>query len=118
MQRPTVGLLVILVLGVLMVSLTAGAQQPTKVLRVGILSPQKSTEPPSVQREPFEQGLRELGWTPDVTIRIEYRYAEGEVDRLPELAATLVQLPVEVLVTRGPQATQAARQATSTLPIV
>jgi putative tryptophan/tyrosine transport system substrate-binding protein len=101
-----------------MVPLTAVAQPPTKVPRVGILSPQKSTEPPRVQREPFEHGLRELGWTPGVTIRIEYRYAEGEVDRLPELAATLVQLPVDVLVTRGPQATQAARQATSTIPIV
>jgi ABC-type uncharacterized transport system substrate-binding protein len=118
MQRPMVRLLALLVLGVLMVPLPPVAQQPTKVSRVGILSPQKSTEPASVQREPFEHGLRELGWTPGVTIRIEYRYAEGEVDRLPELAATLVQLPVDVLVTRGPQATQAARQATSTIPIV
>jgi putative ABC transport system substrate-binding protein len=101
-----------------MVPLAAVAQQTTKVPRVGVLNPQKSTEPPSVQREPFERGLRELGWTPGVTILIEYVYAEGEVDRLSDLATTLVQRPVDVLVTRGPQATQAARQATSTIPIV
>jgi putative ABC transport system substrate-binding protein len=71
-----------------------------------------------VQREPFERGLRELGWTPGSNIIIERRYAEGRVERLPELAAELVRQKVDVIVTRGPQATQAARQATSMIPIV
>ncbi|HSF29375.1 MAG TPA: ABC transporter substrate-binding protein [Candidatus Tectomicrobia bacterium] len=114
----TMILLMTLAFGMVAMPLAAEAQPSTKVPRVGILSPQKSTEPPTVQREPFERGLRELGWTPGGTILIEYRYAEGEVDRLPELAADLVRLPVDVLVTRGPQATQAARQATRTIPIV
>jgi putative ABC transport system substrate-binding protein len=95
----------------------AMAEPPTKVPRVGVLNPHTSTEFPTVPRDPFEHGLRGLGWTPGASPLIEYRYAEGEVDRLPELAAALVRLPVDVLVTRDPQATQAARQATSTIPI-
>jgi ABC-type uncharacterized transport system substrate-binding protein len=71
-----------------------------------------------VQREPFERGLRKLGWTLGSSLRIEYRYAEGEVDRLPALAAELVRLPVDVIVARGGAAVRAARQATSTIPIV
>jgi putative tryptophan/tyrosine transport system substrate-binding protein len=110
--------LMTLAFGIIATPLAAVTQQPTKVPRVGILSPQTSTEAPTVQREPFERGLRDLGWTLGVTISIEYRYAEGEVDRLPALAAAIVRLPVDVFVTRGPQATQAARQATGTIPIV
>ncbi len=89
----TMILLITLAFGIVATPLAAEAQPSTKVPRVGILSPQKSTEPPTVQREPFEHGLRELGWTPGGTILIEYRYAEGEVDRLPELAAEPVRLP-------------------------
>lgn len=93
--------------------LAADAQQAEKLPRIGILSPGSSTEPPTVQREPFERGLRELGWTPGSNIIIERRYAEGRVERLPELAAELVRQKVDVIVTHGPQATQAARQARS-----
>jgi putative ABC transport system substrate-binding protein len=94
-------------------------EQPTKqVPRIGVLSPQPSTEPPTVQREPFARGLHALGWTPGVDILIEYRYAEGDVDRLPALAAELVQLPVDVIVARGNTAIRAAQQATATIPIV
>jgi putative ABC transport system substrate-binding protein len=114
----TIARIVILSLAILLAPLAANAQQPVKVPRVGVLSPQKSTEPPIVQREPFERGLRELGWTPGVSLLIEHRYAEGQVDRLPALAAELVRLPVDVLVTRGPQATRAAQQATGTIPSV
>ena len=97
MRFHTVGLVAPLVFALLMAPLAAEAQSLTKVPRVGILSPQKSTEPPTVQREPFERGLRDLGWTPGVTILIEYRYAEGEVDRFPALATELVQLQVDVV---------------------
>jgi len=102
----------------LVAPLAGAAQQPANAPRVGVLTPQKSTEPPTLQREPFERGLRELGWGPGSTIIIEYRYGEGRNERLPELAAELVRLKVDVIVTRGPQATRAARQATGTIPIV
>jgi putative tryptophan/tyrosine transport system substrate-binding protein len=71
-----------------------------------------------VQRTPFAQGLRELGWTPGGDILIEYRYAEGDVDRLPMLAAELVGLKVDVIVAATVPAILAVRQATSTIPIV
>jgi putative tryptophan/tyrosine transport system substrate-binding protein len=115
----TVGMLLLLICSIWAVPGTTAAQQPTKqVPRIGVLSPQKSTEPPTLQREPFARGLRELGWTPGVDILIEYRYAEGEVERLPVLAAELVQLPVDVIVARGGAAIRAAQQATATIPIV
>src|SRR5262245_46876856 len=78
--------IVTLILSLLAAPLVAHAQPVTKVPSVGVLSPQKSTEPPAIQREPFEQGLRALGWVPGASIRIEYRYAEGEIERLPALA--------------------------------
>jgi putative ABC transport system substrate-binding protein len=86
--------------------------------RVGVLSPQNSSEPAIVQREPFERGLRELGWKIGSSLIVEYRYADSNVDRLPALAIELVQKKVEVIVTRGPQATIAARHASGTIPIV
>jgi ABC-type uncharacterized transport system substrate-binding protein len=118
MPRRTIGFLVTLALGLLAVSLAADGQLPMKAPRVGVLSPQHSTESPTVQREPFAQGLRALGWEPGTSLLIEHRYAEGEVDRLPALAAELVRLPVDVLVARGGAAVRAARQATSTIPIL
>jgi putative ABC transport system substrate-binding protein len=92
--------------------------QPARVPRVGILSPGSSAESPAVQREPFEQGLRELGWTPGSTIVLEYRYAEGRGERLRELAAELVRLGVDVIVARSGVAIRAARGATDVIPIV
>jgi ABC-type uncharacterized transport system substrate-binding protein len=112
-------LLVMLALNLFLAPPASEAQPPTKkVPRIGVLSPQPSTEPPTVQREPFARGLRALGWTPGVDILIEPRFAEGEVARLPALAAELVQLPVDVLVARGGAAIRAAQQATATIPIV
>jgi putative ABC transport system substrate-binding protein len=92
--------------------------QPARVPRIGILSPGSSTEPASTQREPFEQGLRELGWTPGSTIVLEYRYADGRGERLGELAAELVRLKVDVIVARSGVAIRAARGATDVIPIV
>jgi putative ABC transport system substrate-binding protein len=108
----------LLVLALLAAPLGAEAQQAGKVPRIGVLNPGSSTESPAVQREPFERGLRELGWTPGSNISIEYRYGEGNVTRLTELAAELVRLGVDAIVARGPVAIRAARQATVTIPIV
>ena len=95
----------------------AAAQQPAKVPRIGFLI----TSSPSViapRMDAFRQGLRELGYVEGNNIVIERRHAEGKLDRLPELAAELVRLNVDVIVTSGPTATRPAKGATSTIPIV
>jgi putative ABC transport system substrate-binding protein len=95
----------------------AGAQQPTKVPRIGFLF----AVPPSVvaaRIEAIRQGLRELGYVEGKNIVIEWRFAEGELDRLPALARELVRLKVDVIVTGGPPATRSVKQATATIPIV
>ena len=89
-----------------------------KVRHVGVLAPQKSTEPASLQRIPFEDGLRKLGWTPGKDVVIEYRYAEGDTEKLAELATELVRLPVDVIVARAPPSIRAAQKATDAVPIV
>ena len=68
--------------------------------------------------EAFRQGLRELGYVEGKNIVIEWRYAEGKLDRLPALAAELVRLKVDIIVTAGPTVTRAAKEATVTIPIV
>src|SRR5882762_4180188 len=113
-----IGLAAIFSLSFVLAPGASGAQQTGKIPRIGVLSPQKSTEPASTQREPFERGLRELGWTPGSNVIVEYRFAEGKVERLPELAAEFIRLGMAVIVTRGTAATRAARQATDTTPIV
>ncbi len=95
----------------------AGAQQPTKVPRIGYLSA-VSPSANAVRIEALRQGLRELGYIEGKNIVIEYRYAEGKLDRQSELAAELVRLKVDVIVTAGPTVTRAAREATVTIPIV
>ena len=95
----------------------AEAQQPTKILRIGFLTgnfPSAIAE----RTEAFQQGLRELGYVEGKSIVIEYRYAEGKLERLPTLAAELVRLKVDVIVTAGPAATRPAKEATVTIPIV
>ena len=76
------------------------------------------TSADSARTEAFRQGLRELGYVEGKNIVIELRSAEGKLDRLPALAAELVRLKVDVIVTAGPTATRAAKEATSTIPIV
>jgi putative tryptophan/tyrosine transport system substrate-binding protein len=97
--------------------LPAQAQQPTKVPRIGYLSA-SSAAALSSRIEAFRQGLRELGYVEGKNIVIEWRSAEGKLDRLPALAAELVRLKVNVIVTPGPNPTRAAKEATSTIPIV
>ena len=98
--------------------LAAEAQQAAKVARIGYLSPHLATSPHL--REAFRQGLRDLGYVEGRNLVIEYRDAEGKVERLPALAAELVALKVDVIVTEGGNtaAPLAAKQATGTLPIV
>jgi putative ABC transport system substrate-binding protein len=95
----------------------AHAQQPTKVSRIGLLHA-GTPESPSRRIEALRQDLRELGYVEGKHIIIEYRFAEGKADRLPDLAAELVRLKVEVIVTSGGPASQAAKKATTMIPIV
>jgi len=95
----------------------AEAQQPTKVPRIGFLA-SLSASVISERIEAFHQGLRERGYVDGRNIFIESRYAEGKLDRLPALAAELVRLKVEILVSAGPLPTRAAKAATVTIPIV
>jgi putative tryptophan/tyrosine transport system substrate-binding protein len=95
------------------------AQQPQRVPRVGVLSTATQSAPPmTLQLDAFLQGLRELGFVEGETIVFEYRSAEGNPDRLAGLAAELVRLKVDCIVTAGDSPSRAAKQATSTIPIV
>jgi len=96
---------------------SAHAQQPKKVPRIGYLS-NTSPSADSARYEAFRQGLRELGYVAGKNVVIEYRYTEGKSDRLPALAAELVRLRVDVVVTGGGATTRAAKEATTTIPIV
>ena len=93
------------------------AQQPTKIPRIGYLGT-TSLSAIAARIEAFRQGLRELGYVEGKNIVIEWRSAEGKLDRLPALAAELVRLKVDIIVTAGPPATRAAKEATTTIPIV
>jgi putative tryptophan/tyrosine transport system substrate-binding protein len=93
------------------------AQQPAKIPRIGFLSA-VSASTISARIEAFKQGLREFGYVEGTNIAIEWRYAEGKVDRLSELAAELVRLRVDVIVSGGPTVTRPLKEATSVIPIV
>jgi putative ABC transport system substrate-binding protein len=95
----------------------AQAQQPTKIPRIGF---QSAASPAALSGriEALRLGLRELGYVEGKNITIEYRYAEGKLDRLREFAAEFVRLKVDVIVTAAPSSTRAAKEATSTIPIV
>jgi ABC-type uncharacterized transport system substrate-binding protein len=98
---------------------TAAAQPREKVPRVGYLSPGSPSDQARQRRfEAFRQGLREQGYVDGQNVAIESRWAEGKYDRYPTLAADLVRLKVDVIVTVGGAATRAVQQATRTIPIV
>jgi ABC-type uncharacterized transport system substrate-binding protein len=103
--------------GLLAGPLAAEAQAPTKVPRIGFLVAQP-TAISGPYLEAFRQGLRELGYVEGQNIAFESRSAEGKYERLPALAADLVRMNVDVVVTSAPPAATAAKQATSTIPIV
>jgi putative ABC transport system substrate-binding protein len=96
---------------------SAEAQQPKKAPRIGFLM---NTSPSAISDRiaAFRQGLRELGYTEGKNIVIEYRWAEGKIERLPSLATELVRLDVDVILTAGPTSTRSAKEATGTIPIV
>ena len=105
-----------LALGAIFLALSSPleGQQPKKVPRIGFLAP-------TLQQhyvEAFQQGLRELGYVEGQNITIEYRFADGKFERLPDLAAELVRLKVDVIVAAVTQASLAAKNATGTIPVM
>jgi putative ABC transport system substrate-binding protein len=113
MRLSAVGLSVLLTLSVLVVPLISTAQPLGKVSRIGYLG-----DMPGPFAEAFRQGLHDVGYREGQNLIIEYRWASGQWERLPDLATELVQLPVDVLIAAGGLAARAAKHATSTLPIV
>src|SRR5438045_7758756 len=97
--------------------LAARAQQSAKVWRVGMLdtAPAKLN---AINIDAFRDALSRLGYVEGRNVAIEYRSGEGHIDRFPKLAAELIDLKVDILVTRGTPATMAAKNATSTIPVV
>ena len=105
-----------LAVGLLAAPLAAGAQPVGKAPRIGFLNGGSRDE--TLRLDAFRQGLHELGWVEGQNVAIEYRFAEGRFDRLPDLAAELVRLKVDIIVTQGAQVTVAAKNASATIPIV
>jgi putative ABC transport system substrate-binding protein len=105
----------LLALGMAAAPIAAEAQPAGKVYRIGYLGSGSST---SGFHDAFRQGLRELGWVEGQNIVIDYRFADGRFDQLPELAADLVRLKVDIIVAQPTPAALAARNATRSIPIV
>jgi putative ABC transport system substrate-binding protein len=110
-------LLLVLAALLFAVCFPAEAQQSKKVPRIGVLA-QSSAYFLSTQLEAFRLGLREAGYVEGQNIAIEYRYAEGKLDRLPALAGELIQLNVELIVAAATPAALAAKNATKEIPII
>src|SRR5262245_31011684 len=114
--------IVFLTLSALLFALSAEAQQPKSVPRIGYLSrdihPADSRAPSPRNLDAFRQGLRELGYIEGQTIIIEYRFADGRVERLAALAEELIGLKVEIIVADTTASARAAKKVTSTIPIV
>ncbi|HEU4368655.1 MAG TPA: ABC transporter substrate-binding protein [Methylomirabilota bacterium] len=107
----------VLALGLLTAQCLPPASAAVRVARVGLLRTQPR-DAPDPAAEGLRRGLRELGWVEGEQLHYESRFAEGRPERLPGLAAELVRLNVDVIVTGGEQAILAAKQATRTIPIV
>ncbi len=110
------GLPLLFILGLLAAPLAAEAQQAGKVWRIGYLASDPATT--SHLADSFRQGLRELGWVEGRDIIIEYRWTRGDVGRLPQLITELVRLRVDLIVAPTAAYAEAAKQSTSTIPIV
>ena len=118
MMIRNVAVVAVLAVSLLAAPVAADAQQTGKVPRIGLLSLTPPSDRPSLL-DAFRQRLRELGWIEGQNIVIDYRYAEDRVDRLPDLAAELVRLKVDLIVaSAGTQVATAAKNATETIPIV
>jgi putative ABC transport system substrate-binding protein len=114
-RTPSLVAIITLVLSLFLVPYPSQAQSVVKMPRIGILTPAFDPYP---VLEAFRQGLRDLGYMEGQSIALEYRFAEGRFERLPELAAELVRLKVDVILAVGGQAILAAKHATGTIPIV
>jgi len=101
--------------GALTLPFAAGAQQTGKLWRIGFL---RGSAPPAAEIEAFRHALRELGYVEGRNLVIEYRWAEGNEERLPTLAAALILRNVDLILSSAPAATRAAKEATQTIPIV
>ena len=116
-MRKLIAHILAILLALLLAHTAAEAQQGKKVPRIGFVG-SGNPSAPGPEVEVFRQGLRDLGYIEGKNIAVEYRYAEGRLDRLPSLVTELVELKVDVLIV-GPQpAIRAAKQATKTIPIV
>src|SRR5688572_23080725 len=113
-------LLVTLALSLLVAPPVAEAQPSPKLPRIGLIEAETFTMAleDSSNWEAFRQGLRDLGYVEGQNIALEWRFAEGNLDRLAEAAMELVRLQMDLLVTLGTPATRAAKDATTTIPIV
>lgn len=107
-----------LLAGALAAPLASFAQQPTKIPRIGFLHPAPPGGVPGMRLEDFRAALHELGYVEGKNVQLEVRWGNGEFERLPALAAELVQLKVDVIVAAASPSVLAARKATSTIPIV
>jgi ABC-type uncharacterized transport system substrate-binding protein len=114
---PTILFLYLLTLFTSAVSQPADAQQPAKIPRIGFLAGNPLSGN-AARIDAFKQGLRELGYEEGKSIIIEWRSAEGKNDRMPVLAAELVSLKVDVIISLGPSGTPVLKKATTTIPIV
>jgi putative ABC transport system substrate-binding protein len=111
--------LTVLAGGLLAAPLGAEGQRTTKIPRIGVLAPGSSAAPAPSITGAFLRGLRELGWVEGQNVIIERRFAENRFERFPSLATELVHLPVDVILAAGgPASLKAAREATTTIPIV
>jgi putative ABC transport system substrate-binding protein len=121
MRIRTIGLMMLLALGVLAAPRPADVQPAGHIRRIGYLSlrpPPESAADIVAVLAAFRQGLHEFGWIEGQNLAIEYRWAAGRPDRLPALAAELVHLPVDLIVAGGNNVVRAAKDATTTIPIV
>jgi putative ABC transport system substrate-binding protein len=106
---------ILMAVAVLAAGVTAEAQQPNNVPRIGYLRAERA---PEVDIEGFRKGLREHGYLEGKNIVVEYRWANGNEERLRSLVSELIGLKVDLIVTSAPAATQASKEATTTIPIV
>src|SRR5215831_18824024 len=116
MKRAAVGSIAVALM-LLAVAIIAEAQQPGKVFRIGFLDGSTASGS-AVLVEAFRQEMSKLGWIEGKNITIEYRFAEQKNERLPELVADLVRLKVDVIVGTSTTSALAAKNATTTIPIV
>src|SRR5215471_8834658 len=116
MKKAAVGSIAVAVI-LLAMAVIAEAQQSRKVFRIGFLD-SSTASGMAVLLDAFKQELTKLGWVEGKNIALEYRFAEGKSERLPELAADLVRLKVDLIVTTGDPQASAAKKATTAIPIV